>query len=530
MLARATSFIGITNRNFSGYRKRKILNTIVRAAAAAAVSSGASAFLLAHNHNPCTTFHSFGINAPIDTSSANRSYRGSTLTPATAGPSIGSKRPRRMFSSSLSESGQEQSQTQTNHASFCYNSGRPLKNLCLATLQACEAVTPAVEALYRSISNDNDGKKTTKTKADDSVFTIADGLVQYLLSEILLGQQAVGDIVGEEDCDVNLTKKPYTVDDFVVPAEFEGVIEQAIQGVTKARDGLLLSKQQKQPDNNISNSRYYQSLTAFIDPIDGTREFSTQKGEQCSICVGFADIETGKPVAGVVYRPLSDPHPTWAAGAKAEAYVASSLLLPVDVDKTTVDEAAPPRPEGSLLTSNGGISPFLDSLMKELDYERVPSGGAGNKILMLLEGKGTAYIQDRGVSRWDTCGAQAVLEAHGGILCKLDRFLELEGDLVCSGEEDDDDESSIFYTYRKTEQNLDFVPGNARLTKYNAAEGIDAGTTNNDGMAMIPSDVKLYANLCGLVALGKPNNNEKSRAIILDGLKRAAEISSPAFD
>jgi len=33
--------------------------------------------------------------------------------------------------------------------------------------------------------------------------------------------------------------------------------------------------------------------------------------------------------------------------------------------------------------------------MKELGYERVPSGGAGNKMLMLLEGRGSAYIQDR---------------------------------------------------------------------------------------------------------------------------------------
>ena len=46
------------------------------------------------------------------------------------------------------------------------------------------------------------------------------------------------------------------------------------------------------------------------------------------------------------------------------------------------------------------ISPFIVALIKELGYDRVPSGGAGNKMLMLLEGKGAAYIQDRGVSRW----------------------------------------------------------------------------------------------------------------------------------
>jgi hypothetical protein len=52
--------------------------------------------------------------------------------------------------------------------------------------------------------------------------------------------------------------------------------------------------------------------------------------------------------------------------------------------------------QGGLLTSNGTISLFLRDLMEEMKYQRVPSGGAGNKMLMLLEGKGDIYIQDRG--------------------------------------------------------------------------------------------------------------------------------------
>ena len=481
------SMIGTASRKKnSGYRKRTTFNTFVRAVATAAATTtttteiSGGTFLLAHSHSPYTTVHALKASSSVFASRIGRSN-----FDIPSGSTISNKRTRGVMFSSLSNSQDKKVDTNTSH--------RPLEALCLATLRACEAVTPAVEALYQSISesNENAQQKTTKTKADDSVFTIADGLVQFLLTEILLGKQ-VGDIVGEEDCEVNLKQKPYVVDDFVVPTEFEESIDQAIQGVKLARDGL--------PDESL-----YQSLTAFIDPIDGTREFSTQKGEQCSICVGFADTETGKPVAGVVYRPLSHPHTTWAVGAKAESYAASSLL---SVDKTN-------DRQGSLLTTNGRISPFLDSLMKELNYDRVPSGGAGNKMLMLLEGKGTAYIQDRGVSRWDTCGAQAVLEAHGGVLCKLDCFLQ------------GDDESSISYTYRKTEQNLDFEPGKARLTKYNAQKGIDAQA---DSMAMIPSDVKPYANLCGLLALGQPYNNEKKKKAILSGLKRATEVSPPAFD
>ena len=79
----------------------------------------------------------------------------------------------------------------------------------------------------------------------------------------------------------------------------------------------------------------------------------------------------------------------------------------------------PPRGEGrgAFLTTNGRISPFLVACVDELHYHRVPTGGAGNKVLRLLEADEAAeadtrrppsvYIQDRGVSRWDTCAAQA---------------------------------------------------------------------------------------------------------------------------
>jgi fructose-1,6-bisphosphatase/inositol monophosphatase family enzyme len=106
----------------------------------------------------------------------------------------------------------------------------------------------------------------------------------------------------------------------------------------------------------------------FIDPIDGTREFSTSKctrvisfcningivdvhidlGEQCSICIGFSDAE-GKAVAGIVYRPIPEP-PTWAAGAPAENWHAHEL-----------DTSGPINPRG-FLTSNGGISKFIEKL------------------------------------------------------------------------------------------------------------------------------------------------------------------------
>lgn len=68
---------------------------------------------------------------------------------------------------------------------------------------------------------------------------------------------------------------------------------------------------------------------------------------------------------------------------------------------------------------NTGISPFIVALIAQLQFDRVPSGGAGNKMLMLLEGKGAAYIQDRGVSRWGEfhLAAAAVVFRFSCICC-----------------------------------------------------------------------------------------------------------------
>lgn len=47
-------------------------------------------------------------------------------------------------------------------------------------------------------------------------------------------------------------------------------------------------------------------------------------------------------------------------------------------------------------------------------------GGAGHKVMLLLEGRAHAYIfASRGCKRWDTCAPEAVLHAAGGTLTDL---------------------------------------------------------------------------------------------------------------
>ena len=154
--------------------------------------------------------------------------------------------------------------------------------------------------------------------------------------------------------------------------------------------------------------------------------------------------------------------------------------------------------------------------MQELGYDRVPSGGAGNKMLMLLEGKGGCYIQDRGVSRWDTCGAQAVIEAHGGKLAKLSSFVLNNGAVES-------------YTYLKSPINLDFQPGVAALTPYNSVDK-SLCRKGETVLASAVEQVKPYSNLCGLLALDRHNASPDALAVYYSAIQRAEAANPASYD
>lgn len=137
-----------------------------------------------------------------------------------------------------------------------------LTTLCHISHAACNALAPMVFGFYKAIDTN-----TAKAKADASIFTIADGIVQYLLVNHLYGGDKFAAVVGEEDeNNVNILTAPYTVDDLNVPEQFFPTIDAA----RLALDDL---------SRQIGSSDY-KDLTIFIDPIDGTREFSTGLGEQ----------------------------------------------------------------------------------------------------------------------------------------------------------------------------------------------------------------------------------------------------------
>ena len=359
-------------------------------------------------------------------------------------------------------------------------SERPLSNLLEVCKIACDAVTPLVHTIYQ------DGDRVDAVKADRSDFTLADGLVQSLLVRLLLSSGC--GFVGEEEVDASaVDAPPFVAGGITAPPAVAAE-------VVAARDRLdeLAARLEPRPE--------YARLVAFLDPIDGTREFVGGRGGECSVCVGFADGDTGEVRAGLVYRPLTTP-PTYAYGAASEG-CAESALLPAP---------AAGGGGGGLLVTRQGKSEFLAALAEELDVRWEPTGGAGNKFLRLLEDPDELYIQDRGLSRWDTCAAQGVLEAHGGAVVKLSAF-ERRGELEP-------------YAYRRGDRNADFEPGLALLTRYNAR---DAAAVDGAAVATAVEQLKPHANTCGLLAL--PPSEMSALPEYRKAIEAAAAKHPPAYD
>lgn len=348
----------------------------------------------------------------------------------------------------------------TRRDAMSMSEGGRLTELCEITKEACDAVQPMLLELYSQIRVGTGDSSTAKFKSDATFFSIADGIVQHMFIEYLFAGDKFFDIVGEEDeSKINIQVTPYTVDELTVPEEFEELIDNTLEKVKEIASKI--------------HPTQYKDLTLFLDPIDGTREFATGRGEYVTVLVGYNDVN-GQPVAGMVYRPLTEPI-TWAAGAKSEGYKAGVLDMPQEANT-----------KGVLIT-DGKVSPFLAEVINTAGMNRVPSVASGNRALMLVEGKAGAYIRDTGgFCKWDTSGPQAVVEAYGGCFAKLPDFLE--------------DKELTSYTHLKSSTNRDFCKRTVGLTLSNARDK----THVISGLESVVTDVHLikeYNCVRGLLAL-----------------------------
>jgi len=157
------------------------------------------------------------------------------------------------------------------------------------------------------------------------------------------------------------------------------------------------------------DERRHWSELWVVDPLDGTREFVKRNGE---FTVNIALVANREPVLGIVAAPAQKLLYWGAVGVGAYRRHGNSA----DVRLRTARPQTPPRVVGSRSHLSRETSGYLDRLGPHV----MTGVGSSLKFCLIAEGKAELYPRFGPTSEWDTAAGQALLEAAGGHVTRLD--------------------------------------------------------------------------------------------------------------
>lgn len=172
---------------------------------------------------------------------------------------------------------------------------------------------------------------------------------------------------------------------------------------------LLRRLRAERPGDAVLSEEAYDDLTRLradrvwiVDPVDGTREFSTPGRDDWAVHVALwrrdggpqgaiTDAAVALPAMGELYR--SDT-------VRTDASLHSGPI------RITASSARPPA--------------VLYRLVERLDVEVVPIGSAGAKAMAVVRGDVDAYVHAGGQWEWDSAAPAGVVLAAGLHASRLD--------------------------------------------------------------------------------------------------------------
>lgn len=149
----------------------------------------------------------------------------------------------------------------------------------------------------------------------------------------------------------------------------------------------------------------------LVDPLDGTKEFLKRNGE---FTINIALVENGVPVLGIVHVPVSGMSYLGLAGYGAESRDNRGLIRVLKAAGPV--SGRPVRIVGSRSHAGGELEDFAGRL-GEHEFHAV---GSALKFCLVASGEVDVYPRLKPTCEWDTAAGQAVLEAAGGEVVKLD--------------------------------------------------------------------------------------------------------------
>ena len=181
-------------------------------------------------------------------------------------------------------------------------------------------------------------------------------------------------------------------------------------GDERANALLLARLRAERPDDAVLSEEAPDNLARLrsdrvwiIDPVDGTREFSTPRREDWAVHIALWQ-RVGGPDGRITDAAVALP-------ARNEVY------------RTDAVQAGPRRDSGApiRITASTHRPPrVLYRMADRLDFEMVRIGSAGAKAMAVVRGDVDAYIHAGGQWEWDSAAPAGVVLAAGMHASRLD--------------------------------------------------------------------------------------------------------------
>ncbi|KAG5202178.1 hypothetical protein JEQ12_003568 [Ovis aries] len=226
-----------------------------------------------------------------------------------------------------------------------------------------------------------------KTCATD-LQTKADRLVQVSICSSLARKFPKLTIIGEEDL------PPEDVDQELIE---DGQWEEIL----------------KQPCPSQYSAIKEEDLVVWVDPLDGTKEYTEGLLDNVTVLIGIA--YEGKAIAGVINQPYYN----YQAGP--DAVLGRTIWGVLGLGAFGFQLKEVPAGKHIITTTRSHNSQLVTDCITAMNPDDVLRvGGAGNKIIQLIEGKASAYVfASPGCKKWDTCAPEVILHAVGGKLTDI---------------------------------------------------------------------------------------------------------------
>ena len=148
----------------------------------------------------------------------------------------------------------------------------------------------------------------------------------------------------------------------------------------------------------------------LVDPLDGTKEFINRNGE---FTVNIALIRDHQPVIGVVHVPVTDV--SYFGAREKGAFRQQGTAV-----ATAIQVRQPAAVPAGIVGSRSHANPELADQLNALGPHDLISMGSSLKFCRVAEGLADFYPRLGPTCEWDTAAAQAVVEAAGGRVVKID--------------------------------------------------------------------------------------------------------------